>query len=387
MSMLIPLILVSLGVAATFLALFVWAVRSGQYEDTCTPSMRMLLEEPPLQPKEPVPGSPNTSSPALRSSAQVLETATNINSNHTEQNSPERVPMKSPSSNRSLLPSVALAFAALTFNASTAPAAEAAADWKEHAISPVANPLFFESPLIQSEVRPIFIYHGIDNKFIGGFARVFAAELRYAVTERLAIIATKDGFIQLRPNVGALRADGWADIGVGLKYALIDNPEHQFILTPGLKIELPSGHERVFQGNGKGEIDVFVSAMKGWDKFHTTASLGGRVPVDFDAETSSIHYSLQFDYYTCQYFIPFIGANGQTVLSEAKGPAFGGIEGFDLINFGASDAGGFTQIALATGFRSRVCKRADIGFAYEKGVTTPKGLFDDRFTMDFIVRF
>jgi cbb3-type cytochrome oxidase maturation protein len=32
-------------VAAGFLGAFIWAVRSGQYEDTCTPSMRLLLDE------------------------------------------------------------------------------------------------------------------------------------------------------------------------------------------------------------------------------------------------------------------------------------------------------------------------------------------------------
>ena len=47
----------------------------------------------------------------------------------------------------------------------------AEASWKDRAISPVANPLFFESPLIQSEVRPLFLYHKIDDEFIGGFAR------------------------------------------------------------------------------------------------------------------------------------------------------------------------------------------------------------------------
>ena len=40
---LIPL---SLALAAGFLAGFVWAVRSGQYEDTCTPSLRVLMDEP-----------------------------------------------------------------------------------------------------------------------------------------------------------------------------------------------------------------------------------------------------------------------------------------------------------------------------------------------------
>ncbi len=40
--LLIPL---SIVIAVCFLAAFIWAVRSGQYEDTCTPSMRLLLEE------------------------------------------------------------------------------------------------------------------------------------------------------------------------------------------------------------------------------------------------------------------------------------------------------------------------------------------------------
>ena len=39
------LIFISLFLALTFLSAFVWAVRSGQFEDTCTPSMRMLPDE------------------------------------------------------------------------------------------------------------------------------------------------------------------------------------------------------------------------------------------------------------------------------------------------------------------------------------------------------
>lgn len=296
--------------------------------------------------------------------------------------------MKNTNTYRVLTSTVAVVAMALFLNGVQAPAApaEANAGWKAQAISPVANPLFFESPLIQSEARPIFMYHNISDDFIGGFARVYAVQLRYAVTERLAIIATKDGFIQLRPKVAGLSADGWADIGAGLKYAVIDDKENNFIVTPGLKYEFASGNKRVFQGNGDGEFNVFVSAMKGWDRFHATASVGGRVPVNFDDETSSLHYSLQLDYFTCRWFIPFVVANGQTVLSEGNGPAFG-VEGFDLINFGTSNAGGFTQIAVGGGFRTRLTKWADIGFAYEKGVTSPKGLFDDRFTMDLIVKF
>lgn len=46
MSVILILMLASLTIALLFLLGFIWAVRSGQYEDTCTPSMRILTEEP-----------------------------------------------------------------------------------------------------------------------------------------------------------------------------------------------------------------------------------------------------------------------------------------------------------------------------------------------------
>jgi cbb3-type cytochrome oxidase maturation protein len=39
------LIGVSLFAALIFLALFIWAVRSGQFEDNYTPSVRILFED------------------------------------------------------------------------------------------------------------------------------------------------------------------------------------------------------------------------------------------------------------------------------------------------------------------------------------------------------
>ena len=45
MSVLFLLIIVSLVVAVAFLLLFVWSVKSGQYEDGYTPSIRMLMDD------------------------------------------------------------------------------------------------------------------------------------------------------------------------------------------------------------------------------------------------------------------------------------------------------------------------------------------------------
>lgn len=45
MTIIILLILISLSIALIFLGIFYWSMRSGQYDDTYTPSVRMLFED------------------------------------------------------------------------------------------------------------------------------------------------------------------------------------------------------------------------------------------------------------------------------------------------------------------------------------------------------
>ena len=45
MSIILLLILASLTLAVCALAGFIWAVRAGQFDDTCTPSLRILTDE------------------------------------------------------------------------------------------------------------------------------------------------------------------------------------------------------------------------------------------------------------------------------------------------------------------------------------------------------
>ena len=78
MSVLIILILVSLAVGLTFLGAFIWSVRSGQYEDTLTPSMRVLLDDPVPAHREESPqplassdNSPSSGGPAGRTTSPL----------------------------------------------------------------------------------------------------------------------------------------------------------------------------------------------------------------------------------------------------------------------------------------------------------------------------
>ena len=50
MLVIVVLIFASVLVAVGFLAAFIWAVRSGQYDDTTTPAHRILFDETPAKP-------------------------------------------------------------------------------------------------------------------------------------------------------------------------------------------------------------------------------------------------------------------------------------------------------------------------------------------------
>jgi cbb3-type cytochrome oxidase maturation protein len=47
MEVLVLLIAASLALAGGFLAVFFWATRDGQFDDTTTPALRILTDDPP----------------------------------------------------------------------------------------------------------------------------------------------------------------------------------------------------------------------------------------------------------------------------------------------------------------------------------------------------
>lgn len=262
-----------------------------------------------------------------------------------------------------------------------------AASWKDHTISPVANFAYFEDPVIRTEVRPVFLYQSIRNDFItgGGDAYATGVQVRYAVTDRFAVFLRQGGYIWVNPTLGQ-DFDGWADLGFGMKYALIDSEAHQFILTPGIGFVVPSGDKSIFHGRGNGEWDFFLSAAKGFGDFHLTGNAGFRVPNDSAQQSTSFHYSLQADYYFCRWFIPFVFVNGWTVVDSGNFLPLNA-EGYDMFNFGAAGSQGNSQVTVGGGLRLRVLENVDLGFAYERAVVSPEGFFDDRFTFDMSIRF
>ncbi len=49
MSVVFVLVFAAIIIAGVFLIAFIWSVKSGQYEDTYTPSVRILFDDPAIQ--------------------------------------------------------------------------------------------------------------------------------------------------------------------------------------------------------------------------------------------------------------------------------------------------------------------------------------------------
>lgn len=52
MSVVFVLVFAAIIMAGAFLVAFIWSVKNGQYDDTYTPSVRMLFDDPPVKEAE-----------------------------------------------------------------------------------------------------------------------------------------------------------------------------------------------------------------------------------------------------------------------------------------------------------------------------------------------
>lgn len=255
-------------------------------------------------------------------------------------------------------------------------------------IPPVSNPLFNESPLITTEVRPVFIHHDIPKGFLtgGGNVDVAAVQARVAITDRLAIIATKDGYADVH-FAGVLPDDnGFANIAAGLKYALVLTDDAA--LTVGLRYEAPLGSLKTagisLQGHGDGFINVFATAVKQFDRLQVQASVNANMALDSDSDSSLLVGSLHANYAVTDWFYPLVEFNVFSVIDHGARMNVP-FEGFDLVNFGATDGG--TVATVAAGARFRIASNVLLGAAYEAPVTSRKDITSWRVYADAVISF
>lgn len=275
---------------------------------------------------------------------------------------------------------------------------------------PITNPTLFDLALPTTNLHPIFMYHSLPSYVnttigavpMGGHVEIYALQAELALSERFSLVATKDGYVRIKPDTVPLWSEqsGFANIAGGAKYAFILDPENAFVLSGTATFEFPTGNHDVFQGEGDGALNLIVTSVKAWDRLQLAGAGGARFA--FDGQMSdNCFISAHASYEIVPWFIPLVEVNWHHVLSTGSGrfnfssqaggavPAVATFEGNDLLNFGASNASQNRDLVTAAiGFRSRLTDCVDLGFAYEIPLTDENdSIIDKRFTVDLVWRF
>lgn len=251
-------------------------------------------------------------------------------------------------------------------------------------ISPISNPVFFEDPRNVTEARFIFLNHTVPAGVGGGDVQLYALQLRARLSENVSLIATKDGF---GTSSNPLLDDGWADIAAGLKFALLRNPHAQSLLSGGFTFEVPTGSARMLQGNGDGELNVFLTGGTQLQcRNYWISTTGFRLPMNHDDESQVWYWSNHLSHKLTRRLYALTEFNWYHWM-RAGTNGVPGVEGLDLFNLGSSGVAGNDIVTQAVGVKYKPHRRSEIGVAYEFPLTQRKDILENRLNFNWIFRY
>lgn len=252
-------------------------------------------------------------------------------------------------------------------------------------ISPMTNPVFFEDPRNVTEARGIFFNHKVPLAAGSGDVQLYAVQLRARLSENVSLIATKDGYVT---STNPLVQDGWADLSLGLKFNLIRDAAQQRLWSAGFTFELPTGEADALQGNGDGELNLFLTGgRKLGCRAHWLTATGLRQPMNTTDESTSIYWSNHFDYQVRDRLYLLSETNWYHWTESGQDGPIPGIEGLDVINLGSPGVTGNDIVTTAVGMKLKPNGHNEIGVAFEFPLTERRDIIDNRLTVDWIVRF
>ncbi len=283
---------------------------------------------------------------------------------------------------------------------------------------PIVQPFLFEDPFITTNLSQYYIYHEFPRTSIlqDGHLHSIALQARVAITDRLAFVATKDGVVWNRPETQVLdtnildNTSGFWNISGGFKYALLQDRERGYIVSPIIRFEVPTGSHDSFQGRGFGLFIPSVAGAWRYEKLALTGDMGAQISMG-DRQSDSLFWHLHGSYTVLEKLAPFLQISGiawvdggdgeyQVRLSNEAGGGrvdidtaqndvlgVGDFEGADVANIGTKGIAGKSLWTIAAGIHIPITKNLTFSAAYERPFTNHKGIFKQRMTSNVTLEF
>jgi hypothetical protein len=270
----------------------------------------------------------------------------------------------------------------------------------------VSNPLQSIDPRAVTAVYPLFGSAWVDTRapFPDGNFQLYGPAMTVALSERLAVGINQGGYAHAsfsRDQLNLLRRrdplgrflnverggsrDGWLNIGGFAQYTLIEDVDNQFLLTAGVRLEVPSGSHEIFQGHGPAEMAPYVTAGKEFGEFHVLATGGYQFPIGPGSDnTREAYLNLHLDRRVFCWLYPLVELNA---LYHSNNVSFGLQTRRGDINFGNFESEG-NVLTLAVGANAvLIPERLEIGAVYTKPIATQHSFEADGVLVKMVLRF
>lgn len=268
----------------------------------------------------------------------------------------------------------------------------------------LSNPLQNIEPRAVTQIWPIFGSSWISDGRIlpGGDIQLYGAGLNVALSDRLSIGANQGGYaatnldrrerlrrlpiLRDRPR-RELNGDreGWLNLGGFIQYTLIEDVPNQFLVTGGLRIEVPSGSQSIFQGRGPVHMAPYVTVGKEFGKFHVLATTGYQFPTGGGDDTTNLFYfNLHLDRQVCGWLYPLVELNCSYHTTSVD-PDFLPRRG--LIDFGNFESSG-NILTLAVGANAVIVRdRLEIGAVCGTPLATQRDFDFNSLLVKMVLRY
>jgi hypothetical protein len=280
----------------------------------------------------------------------------------------------------------------------------------------ISNPIQNIDPRAVTAIYPIFVSSWLSSNTSvpDGDIQLYGAALTVALSDRLAIGLNQGGYADAHfsrdqrdriandPRLAGVRPDrvdrlldvanggnrdGFLNLGGFAQYTFIQDVPNQFLLTGGLRLEVPCGAHEVFQGYGPAEMSTYFTAGKEFGESHVLGTVGYQFPIGSGSDNEQFFYAnFHLDRrlfgwlyplveFNCIYHTVSVGGNFE--LPTRRG----------LIDFNSFSATG-NSVFLAAGANAvLIPERLELGAVYTTNIAGQNDLNVNGLLVKMVIRY